>query len=222
VPGVIRRCAAVLLFCVLLSACGTPDPVSNFRGNNTCSTTAKSSEGATTKAFDPKPPTTNGDAVGEAVDEMPHDHIVPPAKVKYEHNPPTSGCHYSLGAQGGAPAPITAGAYGNDPEIAPEFWLHNLEHGYVAVLYNCPQSCPSDLQALRTWLKKLPADPAAQSCAQPVPYAKVIVIPWKSMKKKFAAVSWDWYDGMDTLNLDEVQKFYDSHNGQSPEGVCTP
>ena len=189
-----------------------------FKGNATCPTTGTAASGATPAPYSPMPPDTNGSAVGQAIDEMPHDHVAPGTAITYNHNPPTSGCHYSLAADSGAPAPIAPGAY--DRHIDAQYWVHNLEHGYVAVLYNCPSGCPTELAQLVAWRKQLPADPQGATCQTPIGYAKVIVLPWV-MDKPFAAVSWDWYQGYDKLDIAAVQRFYDNHNGHSPEGLCT-
>jgi hypothetical protein len=121
--------------------------------------------------------------VGEAIDEMPHNHVAPPTRVTYNHNPPTSGCHYNLGYGN---APLQAGAY--NQVIQPEYWVHNLEHGYIIVVYNCPSGCDAQFQQLRSWYRSLPADPSGA-----VAYAKVLILPWPSLQAPFAAVSWDWY-----------------------------
>lgn len=202
-----------------LASCGSPSggngityPSVKFVGNSTCPTD-------NAQPYNPSPPPVNGNKiVGQAIDEMPHIHVNPPAKVQYNHNPPTSGCHYSLG--GNNPAPIQPGVY--DQVIDAEYWVHNLEHGYVAVLYNCPTGCSDVVQQLITWRKGLPPDPAA-AAQQPgtVNYAKVIVLPWPTMPVKFAAVSWDYYEGWDTFDLKGIQDFYANHVGHAPEGVMT-
>jgi uncharacterized protein DUF3105 len=174
--------------------------------------------------FSPDPPRTNGKGDhAQVIPEMPHDHVSPPARVTYAHNPPTSGCHYSLGY---GTAPIAAGAHPPSPTIAAENWVHNLEHGYVAVLYNCPGGCDADLRVLTLWLSRQAPDPGlvALSGSRPTlrPYTKVIIIPWPSMTPRFAAVFWDYYDPMDTLDLAELQRFYDNHLDTGPEGPSTP
>jgi len=165
---------------------------------------------------------TNGDPVGTLIPQMPHTHVAPPARVTYEHNPPTSGCHYSLGAPN--PAPILPGAY--TQQIDPEYWVHNLEHGYMVVLYNCPQGCDSDFQALREWLSKQQPDPEVvrafkdprvqQARPGQSPYAKVVILPW-TFDHKFAAVAWDYYDPFDKVDTGELDRFYQNHLDQEPE-----
>jgi hypothetical protein len=49
----------------------------------------------------------------------------------------------------------------------------------------------------------------------------VIVLPWHSMKVKFAAVSWDWYQGWDTFDINKINAFYENHVGHAPEGAMT-
>lgn len=216
-----RRLAALGLpaavVAVLLASCGSGSSVNypslKFVGNDTCPT-------ASASPYAPSPPQVNGDKiVGQAIDEMPHTHVQPPAKVTYNHNPPTSGCHYIL--QGNDPAPIQPGVY--DQEINAEYWVHNLEHGYVAILYNCPTGCSDAVQSLITWRKSLPPDPgAAAAQAGTINYAKVIVLPWHTMPVKFAAVSWDYYQGWNAFDLTAIKAFFDNHVGRSPESPLAP
>ncbi|TMB86853.1 MAG: DUF3105 domain-containing protein [Chloroflexi bacterium] len=173
-----------------------------FVGNDTCPTKGQQPYDA------PSPPKVNSvPPVGQAIDEMPHSHVELPAHVTYNHDPPTSGCHYNLGY---GSAPIQTGAY--DKVVAPEYWVHNLEHGYIVVLYNCPSGCATQFQQLRTWYRSLPADPSGA-----VTYSKVLILPWPTMTVPFAAVSWDWYDPIPIFSIDEVQRFYANHVGQGAE-----
>src|SRR5579864_1934420 len=191
------------------SASPTPSrdqlPTINFVGNSTCPTAQASNYfNGSNRAV--KPAGVNSlPPVGQPIDEMPHTHINPPATVTYNHNPPTSGCHYNLGY---GSAPIQTGVY-NQP-VQSEYWIHNLEHGYIVVLYNCPTGCDTQFQALRTWYHQLPPD-------QGFPYPKVIVLPFTGMDVPFAAVSWDWYDPIPSFSIAEVQRFYDNHKDQAAE-----
>lgn len=181
------------------SAVRTGYPQIKFVGNTTCST-----DGASPYA--PTPPDVNSlPPVGEAIDEMPHTHVAQGTQVQYDHNPPTSGCHYNLGY---GTAPIQAGVY--NQAIPAEYWVHNLEHGYIVVLYNCPNGCDTQFKALRDWWHSLTPD-------QGFAYPKVVVLPWTSMTVPFAAVSWDWYYPIPVFSISEVQRFYNNHHGQSNE-----
>ena len=198
--------AAGLLTAACGGGSGGPTPVTvDFTGNSTCPTAGNS-------PYSPSPPDTNQAPVGQAIAEMPHTHVAPPTQITYNHNPPTSGCHYSLGT---GTAPISAGIHPPSPNIPPEYWVHNLEHGYIVITYNCPSGCDADLQTLNAWYKTLPPDPGGG-----VPYAKVIAVSYPSQKETFDVVSWDWFDPIgSTLNMAEVIKFYNNHVNQSPEGA---
>lgn len=205
-----RRTGLLLLMVVALAtACGDSNNGSgavtvSFVGNSSCPTSGSS-------PYSPSPPDTNSAPVGQAIAEMPHTHVAPPTQIVYLHNPPTSGCHYNLGA---GTAPISAGIHPPSPTIAPEYWVHNLEHGYVVISYNCPTGCMADLQALNAWYATLPADPGGG-----VPYAKVIAVSYPPQKEKFDVESWDWFDPIGpTLNMSEIQRFYLNHVNQAPEG----
>ncbi len=177
-------------------------------------------------AVQPNPPKTNGKTDhAQVIPEMPHERVAPPTKVTYAHNPPTSGCHYSLGY---GQAPIAAGAYPYTATIPAEYWVHNLEHGYMAVLYNCPKGCESqDFEEIRAWLKKLAPDPALVSLAKSQQDRPLhqghLVVPWPSMTAKFAAVSsGTTTTPMDKVDTTELQAFFDNHLDTAPEGLNTP
>ncbi len=209
-----RSAVLVLLLAALLCACGgdggsSPTGVTvNFVGNSTCPTSGQS-------PYSPSPPNTNSAPVGHAIDEMPHTHVSEGAKVTYNHDPPTSGCHYNLGA---GKAPISPGIYpwsALGKGLTPEYWVHNLEHGYVVVTYNCPSGCDSELQTLNDWYRSLPPDAGGG-----VPYAKFIAVPDNTQKDRWDVLSWDWFDSLgSTLNLNEVKRFYANHTNQAPEGA---
>jgi hypothetical protein len=204
-----RRLPVILLISLgLLAACGDSSQgiTVNFVGNSTCDTNGQS-------PYSPSPPNTNATPVGQPIDEMPHVHVAEGTLITYNHNPPTSGCHYSLGV---GKAPIAPGVYPpSNAKLTPEYWVHNLEHGYIVVSYNCPTGCDSDLQALNAWYRTLPPDPGGG-----VSYAKFIAVPDTAQKETWDIESWDWFDPIgSTLNLNEVKKFYNNHVNQAPEGA---
>lgn len=179
-------------------------PTIQFTGNSSCPTSGASPYFTSNGAVKPAP--VNGlPPVGQATNEMPHTHVNPPATVTYMHTPPTSGCHYNLGY---GDAPIQTGVY--NQSVPNEYWVHNLEHGYIVVLYNCPNGCTTEFNQLHDWYKALAATPG-------VPYAKALVLPYANMDVPFAVESWDWYDPMPVFSLSEVQKFYANHENNGPE-----
>ena len=213
-PGRLLVAALPLVTALLTASCGS--------GGQTADTDSCPFDNKSAGPYSPNPPATNGKTdKAQVMPEMPHDHVAPPARIQYVNNPPTSGCHYSLSGQ----APMAPGAYTN--AVEPEFWVHNLEHGYIVVLYNCPTGCADDFQKLRAWAAKLPPDPGLKAVADQnpssgfTPYTKILILPYTNMQPKFAAISWDYYDPMSSLDLTEIQAFYDNHVGHSPEGPST-
>ncbi|HWF56735.1 MAG TPA: DUF3105 domain-containing protein [Candidatus Dormibacteraeota bacterium] len=211
-----RRLSLIMLLALaVLAACGSNSNgiTVNFVGGTNCDSNGQS-------PYSPSPPNTNSAPVGKPIDEMPHTHVPEGTVVQYNHDPPTSGCHYSLGV---GVAPIPPGVYGPDQAtkatkpLTAEYWVHNLEHGYIVVSYNCPTGCASELQSLTTWFQSLPPDPGGK-----VAYAKFIAVPYPAQKDTWDVESWDWFDSMgSTLSLSEVQKFYANHVNQAPEGAAS-
>jgi hypothetical protein len=77
--------------------------------------------------------------VGRTVPLEGADHVAEGTMVTYASRPPASGPHYASVAP-------RYGVYEQAPPTGQ--WLHNLEHGAVAILYNCPEGCPEIVQGL--------------------------------------------------------------------------
>src|SRR5438874_915571 len=76
---------------------------------------------------------------GRFVPEEGRNHVDPGSPLTFKSDPPASGNHYSTWARSGVyTEPIEKG-----------YWVHSLEHGYVVLLYNCPNGCPDTVQQLR-------------------------------------------------------------------------
>jgi len=61
-------------------------------------------------------------------------------------------------------------------------WVHNLEHGHLVLLYNCPEGCPEELAALEAFRRNVP------NGVNGVPRA--LVVPWPTLPGKVGAVVW--------------------------------
>ena len=156
--------------------------------------------------------------------------------VHYAHNPPASGNHW--------PSPAPWGYWPRN-YIPREWWVHNLEHGGVVLLYNCPYSTDGGVMAPGdggTWTL-----PGADGGGQPLPdnckseIAKLVQIYsshpvdnfWDAyfevrmvvtadplLPTRFAAVAWDWVWSSNTLgqqDLMNLQCFIDARYGYGPE-----
>jgi hypothetical protein len=70
--------------------------------------------------------------VGVAVPIEDAGHVNDGEPLTYQHYPPSSGKHY--------PSAQPPGVY-NNQEINEGYWLHSLEHGYIAALVKCTDNC---------------------------------------------------------------------------------
>jgi hypothetical protein len=117
-------------------------------------------------------------------------------------NPPTGGPH--------CPTPAACTVFSQPVNECQ--WVHNLEHGHVVLLYNCPQGCPEivdQLTAIRNEFS--PSD-------------KVVLTPWPPLNSKVAAVVWGWSWSGDSVDHDAITCIF-SHQGQDapePGGECGP
>ena len=209
--------AATLASSLLLMSCGGN---SDLVDNSSCPATAGDA------SWYPQVGTNDdNNIVGERIPQMPHTHVNEGTKVTYNHTPPTSGCHYSIPGK----APIQPGVY--TQTVNSEYWVHNLEHGYIVVLYDCgaegARGCPTDFATLRTWYGNQTVDPALLQCQQSgqiqtAPYTKVLLLPFSGLGHKFAVVSWTYFLPLDHLDTSQLDKFYANHVGHSPESLCSP
>jgi hypothetical protein len=146
----------------------------------------------------------------------------------YVSNPPASGPHW--------PAPAFWGIYGW--VLPEEWWVHNLEHGGIVLLYNCPTDAGVGAVPLCTDGGSPPITPSDKGCPNEILqmqqlYAshppdnwydlftevKIVVTSDPLMPRRFAAVAWDWLWESDTFDVQQVQCFIDARYGRGPENA---
>ena len=125
--------------------------------------------------------------------EMGHDHV--DGEVDYADPPPTSGDHDACWATWGAHAEA----------VPDENWVHNLEHGGVACLFNCPELCYDEAANVQAW---------AEGELEP---GRWVLTPYSEMDPGWAAVAWEWRMTLACSDLDAFQWFYDEHVGHGRE-----
>ncbi|MDP8922983.1 MAG: DUF3105 domain-containing protein [Chloroflexota bacterium] len=144
-------------------------------------------------------------SVGRTVATLPADHVAEGTPVEYNSRPPTSGPHYAAWYP----------SYGLVNEtIDPRTWVHNLEHGAVVLLYNCPEGCPDLVQQLRELYITLPPGRNARN-GQP----RMLIIPYTDMDSRIAVVAWGWLLELDQFDADQITRFYDARIDRGPECV---
>jgi hypothetical protein len=151
--------------------------------------------------------------LGQATRDLGRTHVPVGSSVTYEFCPPTSGSHYNAAGVG----PIPDVFYAKDVATVPEGWVHNLEHGMMAVLYRCPEGCGSDAQAALASLQgQLPPSPI---CGFP-PTANVVVTRFDQMAAPYAAVVWGRVLFLDSLDVGQITTFYAQSADRGPEPWC--
>ena len=86
--------------------------------------------------------------------------------------------------------------------------MHNLEHGYVIVWYNCTSLDESQCQTFRTQIGNV------VSSAGP----KVVAVPRPDMDTLIAVTSWGRIDKLTRFDEAEIGDFINSFRGRAPEG----
>ncbi len=153
-----------------------------------------------------KPSSGAAEKVGEQVPLQSAGHVRPPQKAQYNSDPPTSGQHYSIAGQ----APMAWGYY--DKAVAPEYWIHNLEHGGVVILYSCPTSCADDQSKIRDFISSAPKDAGFHE-------VKMVAVAYPVPGHRFALVAWGWRQFMDTWDVGVAERFYEAHVNHGPEAI---
>ena len=146
--------------------------------------------------------------VGQVVPDEGRQHVQAGTQVTYQHQPPTSGSHYS---QAGV-APVAWQTIGT---LQPEVWVHNLEHGGIVVLYNCPSGCDDLQKQLTTYVNNIvPAEPQYGEY-------KIIMSPYTEGMgtHKVALLAWDRIEFLDGYDQAKITQFYESHADKGPERI---
>jgi hypothetical protein len=116
------------------------------------------------------------------------------------HYPPVFGDHYPIWRP--------PGVY--DSPIPEGYFIHDLEHGGIVVLYNCADECPSEVNQLRGMLTSLPRSQAFNQ-------VKLVVSPNSKIDHRFALLAWDYEKDLDAFDADAVRAFYTAHLDRGPE-----
>jgi hypothetical protein len=132
-------------------------------------------------------------------------HVAPGSRLRYAQCPPASGPHYNAAGSG----PLPARFYGPESEQSPGGWVHNLEHGYVVILYSCGAdgtTCPSEEEevALVRFQNTAPTTPGADLCGIK---SEVLTARFDAMDARFAFVAWDRVALSDTFDPVAAARF---------------
>ena len=134
------------------------------------------------------------DGPGERFPEVSRTHVASGQEHdEYNSVPATSGPHLSQ--------PLAPTRWGvHETELEPEVYLHNFEHGGVAVFYNCPEGCDT----LKTQLNELVNTGVNRG-------AKMLLAPHSGFEGRIALAAWTFLDVFDEYDEDRIGDFFDSH-----------
>jgi hypothetical protein len=126
--------------------------------------------------------------------------------VTYPTNPPSSGTHYPDWAMYKTyTSPVPWG-----------FLVHDLEHGAIVILYNCPGGCADEVAQAQALIDGLARD---KNCgAAPM---KIVLAPAPDLTARWAAAAWTWTLRADCFDRQAFASFIGAHyEGPDTEAAC--
>jgi hypothetical protein len=144
----------------------------------------------------------------EMIPSTDNSHVATGTPVVYDHEPPCIGQHW---AQAGV-APAANGE--SMTPLEPERYVHNLEHGAVAFLYDCPTGCTALVDALRDYATMRPPDDGGAF--------RWVLTPRSGMPTTVSVVTWGWIQRLDTADIPKIDCFVHTHYRKAPEDIPTP
>lgn len=205
-----------ILFALVCGACsGDDDPASPEAGGGASGPTSDGGQAGSgpSKVMTGAVGACEAEAHVHPHDSQPASHVAQPLPSSaYNSRPPSSGPHCP---SWGDYKTYTAAA----PLPACNF-VHNLEHGAVALLYNCPDDdCPEIVSALQQVIDDSPPDP---DCGQ-LGVDRYVLTPYEDMDAKVAAAAWGYTwtaECLDEDAIDSLKAFIEAvwgSRGDAPE-----
>ncbi len=136
------------------------------------------------------------DIIGRAYECESLRHVPAGEAIVWGTNPPASGTHFDrwVTRRGEYSTPVPRGNY-----------VHNLEHGHVVLLYNCPEGCEENLAMLRRVLRERAS-------------ASLLLTPDPLLEPgNVALVAWTWIHQTPEPRFEDLLCFVDQHHGLGPE-----
>jgi Protein of unknown function (DUF3105) len=206
-----RGCAAAILMssvCFLLAACSGGDPTLRDAANYE----PTPQEPAPVEAGGDGPATVDGAQCTAVIAQHPNEgaiHVPCTSSPTYQTQPPSSGNHFGCWPEYrtfDVPVP-----WGN--------LMHGLEHGAIAIVYNCGAAgCPDEVARAQTFIDSLPPDTAG-GCPST---RRVILAPDPTLPVRWAATAWTWTLRADCFDETAFNQFYVDHYDRAPESICNP
>jgi hypothetical protein len=137
-------------------------------------------------------------------------HLEPGTPIDFTSNPPATGPHFVIWAKWNR-------SY-RDPPLDRGYWLHNLEHGGIALLYHCPDGCADEVATMEAIMNDYPEDPG---CIPPVRNRIIVTAdPLLPEGVRFAAAAWGYTYTAGCFDAVSLRAFVQVHHGKGSEDVC--
>ncbi len=153
--------------------------------------------------------------------DMGRRHAARNEKVTYTYCPPASGAHYFVAGAG----PIQPRLYGPSDRPVPEGWIHNMEHGAMAILYRGrdgdPGATDDGQHQLRALFDAFPPSPVCgiQAGTSQGP----VIARFDDMATPYAAMVWGRVLPLDELDTPQILQFWQLWGERTnPEAQCAP
>ncbi|HZS41198.1 MAG TPA: DUF3105 domain-containing protein [Polyangia bacterium] len=167
-----------------------------FAGCGSSALTAANCDGG-----DPSCPTHCGRGIDSPPDEG-RTHVPIGSTVNYVANPPASGNHY----------PVWWTPWGLTTQLVQrEYWVHNLEHGGIVLLYNCPSGCTDVVDQLVAIRNGTPPDQFNEQ--------RILITADGKMPHKVAALAWDWRWQGDSVDAAAINCFIKARYDHGLESI---
>ncbi len=124
-------------------------------------------------------------------------HYNNPIGLCYDESPPSSGPHRSMW-----------GRWGEYEYMPPQRYIHNLEHGGVAILYH-PCVEKEIVDSLRALACSIPDDDGGEF--------RWVLTPYVDLPSNIAVVAWEWTYLNDCFDAVTINEFIDEHYRNAPE-----
>jgi hypothetical protein len=150
------------------------------------------------------PPTDNGScAMSESgVANEGWTHLAEGTAITYRHNPPASGPHY----------PVWARYQAYTTALQRPYWVHNLEHGAIVLVYR-PDASPAIVAALTDTFRALPND---SECGHP----RALLTPDPLLERTVSAIAANFVLEGDCVSPNAIRTFALAHRNHAPEDIC--
>ncbi len=127
-------------------------------------------------------------------------HVAEGSVVEHQADPPASGDHYPVWSRYGV----------FEEPVNPGYWVHNLEHGAIVLLYTCTDDCERVRADINRIYASLPDGAFGE--------VKLLATPYEAdFGSRFMLIAWNWQEPFDEFDAGRIERFYREFLDRGPE-----